>query len=345
MPVTLKDIAQEVGYSVTTVSRALAGYDDVAESTRQLIVRTAADMGYHPNATARRLRSRRTDTIGFIIPTHGPRFSDPFFSEFLAGIGNKAAEREFDLLVSTCAPGDEELKVYKRMVLERRVDGLLVVRTRHQDQRIAYLIDQGFPFVAFGRSDLGVDFPYLDVDGEAGIRQLTEYMVDLGHRRIAYVSAPPDLMFAAHRLAGYREGLLANGIHFDENLIAVGELTKASGYEAGRDLLRLAKRPSAIVACNDLMALGVVSAAQGMGLVVGHDVSVAGFDDVPLAEHVHPPLTTVRQPVYEIGQRICEMLIQLLQDGLLKERHVILQPQLVVRESCGAPAPQGEEQR
>ena len=338
MPVKLKDIAREVGYSVTTVSRALAGYDDVAESTRQLILRTAAEMGYHPDVTARRLRSRRTDIIGFIIPTHGPRFSDPFFSEFLAGIGNKAAEREFDLLVSTCAPGAEELKAYARMVLERRVDGLLVVRTRHQDQRIAYLIDQAFPFVAFGRSDLETDFPYLDVDGEAGIRQLTQYLIELGHRRIAYVSAPPELMFASHRLEGYRGALMANGIPFDENLIAVGELTKASGFEAGRDLLMLDERPTAIVACNDLMALGVVSAAQGLGLAVGHDVSVAGFDDVPLAEHVHPPLTTVRQPVYEIGQRICEMLVHLLQDGTLSERHVILQPQLVVRDSCGEPA-------
>ena len=341
MPVKLKDIAREVGYSVTTVSRALAGYDDVAESTRQLILRTAAEMGYRPDVTARRLRSRRTDIIGFIIPTHGPRFSDPFFSEVLAGIGNKAAEREFDLLVSTCAPGAEELKAYARMVLERRVDGLLVVRTRHQDQRVAYLIDQAFPFVAFGRSDLETDFPYLDVDGEAGIRQLTQYLIELGHRRIAFVSAPPELMFASHRLEGYRWALLANGIAFDENLVAVGGLTKASGYEAGRDLLMLDQRPTAILACNDLMALGVVSAAQGLGLAVGRDVSVAGFDDVPLAEHVHPPLTTVRQPVYEIGQRICEMLVQLLQDGTLSERHVILQPQLVVRDSCRAPASQG----
>ena len=169
MPVKLKDIAREVGCSVTTVSRALAGYDDVAESTRQLVLKTAAEMGYHPNATARRLRKQRTDTIGFIIPTYGPRFSDPFFSELLAGIGNKAAEQELDLLVSTRAPGSEELKVYERMVKERRVDGLLVVRTRHQDQRIAYLVEQGFPFVAFCRSDMEVDSPYLDEVGEEGM--------------------------------------------------------------------------------------------------------------------------------------------------------------------------------
>ena len=339
MSVTLKDIAREVGYSVTTVSRALAGYDDVAESTRQLVVKAAAEMGYHPDATARRLRSRRADTIGFIIPTHGPRFSDPFFSELLAGIGNKAAEYEFDLLVSTCAPGADELKVYKRMVLERRVDGLLVVRTRHRDQRIAYLVDQGFPFVAFGRSDLDADFPHLDVDGEAGMRQLVQHLIERGHRRIAYISAPPDLMFASHRLEGYRQALVDGGIPFDEALIAVGGLTKASGYEIGREFLAWDACPTAIIACNDLMALGVASAAQGLGLSVGCSVAVAGFDDVPLAEHAHPALTTVRQPIYEIGQRICEMLIYLLEDEL-KERHVLLQPQLVVRESSGTAVPQ-----
>lgn len=336
MPVTLKDIAQKVGYSITTVSRALAGYDDVAESTRQLVLKTADEMGYHPDITARRLQKQRTDTIGFIIPTHGPRFSDPFFSELLAGIGNGAAERDYDLLVSTRAPGSEEMKVYERMVRERRVDGLLVVRTRHQDQRIIYLAEHDFPFVVFGQSDLEVDFPHLDVDSGEGMRQLTRHLIDLGHRCIAYVCAPPNLMFASHRLGGYKEALAANGIPFDKTLMAVGDLTERSGYAAGWDFLTRDERPTAIIACNDLMALGIISAAQGLGLTVGQDIAVAGFDDVSLAEHAHPPLTTVRQPIYEIGQRICEMLIHLLQEDTLEERHVILEPQLIVRESCGA---------
>jgi LacI family transcriptional regulator len=335
MPVTLKDIAKKVGYSITTVSRALAGYADVAHSTRELILKTAAEMGYHPDATARRLRKQCTDTIGFIIPTYGPRFSDPFFSELLAGIGNQAAEQEYDLLVSTRAPGPEELKVYERMVMERRVDGLLVVRTRHEDQRIAYLVERGFPFVAFGRADTEDDFPYLDVDGLVGMRQLTQHLIELGHERIAYISAPLDLLFASHRLEGYRQALEAHGLPYTESIIAVGELTERSGYSAGRDLLTRGRRPTAIIACNDLMALGVISAARELGLTVGRDVAVAGFDDVSLAEHAHPSLTTVRQPIYEIGRRICEMLIDLLLGKPLAESHVILQPQLIVRASCG----------
>jgi len=336
MPVTLKDIAERVGYSITTVSRALAGYDDVAESTRQLILQTAEEMGYRPDATARRLRKRRTDTIGFIIPTHGPRFSDPFFSELLAGIGNEAAQQELDLLVSTHAPGAEEIAAYERMVTERRVDGLLVVRTRRQDPRIRYLLERGFPFVAFGRADLEADFPYLDVDGRQGMAELTRHLVSLGHRRIGYISAPLDLMFAHHRLQGFRQALREAGIPLDERLVAVGELTERSGYETGRALLEQSPPPTAIIACNDLMALGVMSAVQALGLEVGRDVAVVGFDDIPLAEHARPPLTTVRQPIYEIGRRICRMLIRLLREGSLEERQVILRPQLVVRESCGS---------
>jgi LacI family transcriptional regulator len=337
MPVTLKDIARKVGYSITTVSRALAGYDDVADSTRQLIRETATDMGYHPNATARRLRQQRTDTIGFVIPTFGPRFSDPYFSELLAGIGNAAAEQDYDVLVSTCSPdGAEETKAYARFVQGRRVDGMLVVRTREHDVRIAYLLEQDFPFVAFGRCCEEEDFCYLDVDGTVGIRQATRHLINLGHRRIAIILPPENLMFAHYRWLGFEEAMTEAGLPIEETLVEHGELTERSGYETGSDLLTRDDPPSAIVACNDLMALGVTSAAQGLGLAVGRDVAVTGFDDVSLAAHSHPPLTTVGQPIHDIGRRICEMLIHLLRGETLEERHVILEPQLIVRESCGA---------
>ncbi|MBU0704933.1 MAG: LacI family transcriptional regulator [Chloroflexi bacterium] len=337
MPVTLKDIAQKVGYSVTTVSRALAGYDDVAETTRQVILKAATETGYHPNITARRLQKQRTDTIGFIIPTFGPRFSDPYFSELLGGIGNAAAEQDYDLLVSTCSPDtSEEMQVYERFVQGRRVDGTLVVRTREQDARIVYLLEQGFPFVAFGRSRVEGDFCYLDEDSTVGLREVTRHLINLGHRRIAIVLPPKNLMFTHHRWLGFEEAMAEAGLLIEPTLVEHGELTESSGYEAGRAFLTRDDPPSAIVACNDLMALGVISAAQGLGLTVGHDVAVTGFDDVSLAAHSHPPLTTVRQPIYEIGQRICKMLIHLLQQGSLEERHVILEPQLIVRESCGA---------
>jgi LacI family transcriptional regulator len=335
--VTLRDLAAKLGLSITTVSRALAGYDDVAATTRQRVLQAAEEMGYVPDVTARRLQKGRTDTIGFIMPTSGPRFSDPFFSELLAGIGNEAARHTFDLLVSTHPPDTpEEDGAYRRMVEGRLVDGLLVVRTRRQDRRIAYLSDAGLPFVTFGRCDLDVDFPYVDEDGVQGIGLVTQHLIDRGHRRLAFIAAPNGLMFSLARRAGLDAALERNGLPLRPEYSMVGDLTQQGGFKAMNKLLNLTPPPTAVIACNDLMALGAISAAQKRGLVVGRDVAITGFDDTPLAEHSHPPLTTLRQPIYDIGRQICDMLIRLIQGDELPERHVLLQPELILRDSSGA---------
>ena len=334
--VTLKDLATELGLSITTVSRALAGYSDVAETTRRRVLATAEEMGYFPDVTARRLQKGRTDTLGFVIPTTGPRFSDPFFSELLAGIGNEAARHNFDLLVSTRPPNTaEEQTAYRRMAEGRLVDGLMVVRTRVRDWRIEYLSRTAFPFVAFGRSDLQVDFPFVDEDGYRGLVLVAEHLIALGHKRIAFISAPEDLMFCISRARGLRATLEQHALSLPKEYRMVGDLTQRSGFEAMNRLLDLPLPPTAIVACNDLMALGAISASQKRGLTVGKDVAITGFDDIPLAEHSHPSLTSVRQPVYDIGRQICRMLIRLILGEELSDRHVLLQPELIVRESSG----------
>jgi LacI family transcriptional regulator len=334
--VTLRDIATELGLSITTVSRALCGYGDVAEATRQRVVLAAEEMGYVPDVTARRLQKGRTDTIGVVIPTSGPRFSDPYFSELLAGIGNEAARHNFDLLVSTRPPDtEEEEAAYRRMVEGRLVDGLLVVRTRAQDRRIAYLAGVGFPFVAFGRSDLDVEFPYVDEDGYRGLELVIQHVLDLGHRQLALILSPQNLMFSVYRRAGAEAVLERHGLSVAPEYTLVGDLTQGGGYEATRKLLSLNPPPTAVIACNDLMALGAISAAQKQGLVVGRDIVITGFDDIPLAEHSHPSLTTVHQPIYDIGRRICDMLIGLIQGRELSNGHILLQPELIVRESSG----------
>jgi LacI family transcriptional regulator len=335
--VTLKDLAAKLDLSITTVSRALAGYGDVAEATRQRVIQAAEEMGYTPDATARRLQKGRTDTIGFVIPTQGPRFSDPFFSELLAGIGNEAARHNFDLLVSTRPPdSEEEQAAYRRMAEGRLVDGLLVVRTRVRDNRIAYLSELGFPFVAFGRSDLDLDFCYVDENGFRGMELAGQHLIDLGHRRLAYISAPSNLMFCSDRRSGLAAALERNGLSLPTEYVIVSDLTQRGGFQALNELVELSPCPTAVIACNDLMALGAISAAQKRGLVVGRDIAITGFDDIPLAEHSHPPLTTMRQPIYDIGRRICDMLIRVIQGEELVERHVLLHPELVIRESCGA---------
>jgi LacI family transcriptional regulator len=335
MAVTIKDIAKRVGLSVTTVSRALNDFDDVSVETKELIRRTAAEMGYVPNSLAQRFQKRKTDTIGLILPTFGPRFSDPFFSELLAGIGNKAANQGYDLLVSTRAPGDEELLAYHQIVQGHRVDGLVVVRTRKNDERIEFLRSVQFPFVAFGRIEGKLDFPFVDEDGVSGFRMVAEHLINLGHRRIACIASPPDLMFSQYRLEGLSSRLQELSAPLDPDLVRVGDLTQRSGYEQATELFNLLSPPTAIVAFNDLMAFGAMSAAQNRGLVVGSDISITGFDNTPMASHSHPPLTTVDQPIYQIGSMVCEMLIKCIKGEELEQTQVLLQPELNIRESSG----------
>lgn len=331
----LKDIAEELGLSVTTVSRALAGYSDVAEQTRLRVLETASRLGYVPNVIAQQLQQKRTNVIGFIIPTFGPRFSDPFFSELIAGIGNEAARQGYDVLMATVAPGPDEIDTYRRHVLSGRVDGVLLPRTRLDDQRISFLLEVGFPFVAFGRTELDLDFPWIDVDGIHGLELAVDHLASLGHRQIAYLRAPDILMFDAMRWQGFQNAMARHGLPIQEKWILRSELTQRSGYEFASRLLKSDDRPTAIVTGNDLMALGAMAAAQSLGLEVGRDISIIGFDDIPPAEHAHPPLTTIHQPIYRIATTVTDMLIRLLTNRPLEQRQILMDPKLVVRQSTG----------
>lgn len=333
--ITLKDISIKVGKSITTVSRALNDYDDVSPETKKMIQGAAEEMGYRPNIIAQRLQKQKTDTLGFIVPTFGPRFSDPFFSEFLAGVGNMSSDLGFDLLVSTQPPGEKEFKAYHKMMDGQRVDGFIIVRTRCNDGRINDLLEQDFPFTVFGRIEGRNDFPYVDEDGSYAMQQIADHLVDLGHTRIACIAPDPELMFAVTRTKGLKDGLAAHGIQMDESMCKVGDLTQKGGYLQAKAIMNEPDPPTAIVACNDLMALGAISAIQDLGLEVGKDISITGFDDIPLAEYSHPPLTTVHQPIYQIGGMVCEMLIKIILGQELGQKHILLKPSLIVRESSG----------
>lgn len=336
MTVTLKEIARRTGKSITTVSRALADYDDVSPETKALVRRVAEELGYTPNLLAQRLQKRRSDTIGLVLPTFGPRFSDPFFSEFLAGVGNAAAEHGYDLLVSTQPPGEREMQVYQQKVQSRQVDGFVIVRTRRHDPRIAYLREARFPFVAFGRTEGPLDFPFVDVDGRKGMHLIGEHLIRLGHRHLTCLAPPPELFFAEHRLEGLRQAMLSHGLNPQQCRIVLGDLTQKGGYEVTRRLLEDGERPTAIAACNDLMALGALRAIQERGLEVGKDIAVTGFDGIPMGEHSTPPLTTIYQPIYQIGRMVCEALLHVIQGETADLPQVILEPELVIRQSCGS---------
>lgn len=340
MPVTIKDIARKLGKSTTTVSRALNDFPDISLETKLLVRQAAAEMGYTPNTFAQRLKAQNTKTIGFIVPTSGPRFSDPFFSEFIAGIGNKSALLGFDLLVATRTPGESELEAYRQNVRSHRVDGFIVVRTRCQDDRIDYLLKSKFPFISFGRTCGPLNFSYVDEDGEKGMRLVVDYLADLGHTRFGIISSPENLMFTHHRLQGLYDQMRLRGIDPHNVDLLEGDLTQRSGYELANALLDRPLKPTVLIAFNDLMAIGAISAAQERGLAVGKDLSITGFDNIPMGEHSPPPLTTVNQPIYQIGASLCEILIRQISGEQTGPEQKILEPTLILRHSCGpAPAP------
>ncbi|TFH33351.1 MAG: LacI family transcriptional regulator [Anaerolineales bacterium] len=321
---------------MTTVSRALAGYNDVAEETRAVIQSSAQQLGYFPNLTARQLQNQRTDTFGIILPSVGPRFADPYFSLILAGIGDEIARWGYDILISTRPPGPEELEAYRSIVEGQRVDGIVVIRTRLEDERIAYLVERGFPFVAFGRTALDLDFPFIDEDGEAGTYELILHLTQLGHERIAYIAAPQDLTFGFNRHKGYQRALEDTGLVYRPDYVEVGDLTRRGGSSAAEKLLARPVPPTAIVAANDLMALGTMNRVQQMGLKIGSDISIAGFDDIPTAEALG--LTTLNQPIFRIGNQLSQMLLDVILGKQLVEPKRVLKPKLLIRESVGPPA-------
>lgn len=337
---TLKELAGEFNLSITTVSRALAGYSDVSPATRERILEAAARLGYRPNPLGRRLRKGRTEAVGVVIPTPQGRFADSFFLELLAGLGQGLSEAGLDLLVTTCPLGPEEITCYQRLVEGKRVDAMVVARTRRHDERISYLLERGVPFVAHGRSDLiQQPFAYLDMDGEQGFAQATRHLLELGHRRIAFVGAPAELNFAQHRLDGFSKALREAGLKPVPELVLEGDLSENSGYREARALLSLPEPPTAFLCANDLMALGVLHALRERGLRAGREVSVIGYDDIPLVHYTDPPLSTLHQPFREMGRRLVEMLLARMNGVPVEVLQEVWVPELVLRGSDGPPLP------
>lgn len=339
MQVTLKDIARRAKCSITTVSRALHGYDDVNEQTRQRIVRIANEMGYQPNAIARQLRSQRTNTIGIIQPAihYQSDTGYDFFSVLINGASHAAAAHHYDLLIGTQLPGEDEMAAYRRIIGGNRVDGVIVARTRRDDPRLRYLIEANVPFVVAGRTppDETLNFPYIDADNVAGIHLMVDHMVDLGHRHIGFLNAPDEYAFATYRHQGYLEGLDANGLSYRAGYVVMGEISEAGGAAALNTLLDRAPQITAVIASTDLMAVGAMKALASRGVQVGGAVSVGGFDDLPYAQYVTPSLTTIRQPIYEIGEELTTLLLKIISRKPFDAAGRLIAPTLVVRESSG----------
>jgi len=333
---TIRDLAKKLNLSITTVSRALDGYSDVAEETRLRVMKAADEMGYQPSYAARQLRRQRADAIGYILPSTVLQFSDPFAVNFLTGLCDEAASLCLDMVVTSSPPDSpEEQSQYRRWAQSRRVDGVILNRTRVYDWRMEFLAANNLPFVSLGRGDYQAGYPYIDILDTRAVQNLVAFLVDKGHRRIAFIGASPDLVIHVDRLAGYRQGLASAGLPLDPGLVQEGDLSEEGGYRAAQVLLGQAKPPSAIVGCNDLTALGALRAAKERGLKVGSDLALAGYDGIKETETADPPLTTIHQPTYEIARDLIRLLVGLLEGGRPAEDHRTIEPQLVRRASTG----------
>jgi LacI family transcriptional regulator len=336
MPVTIRDIAKKLNLSIGAVSRALDGYSDISEETRQKVVQSAQEMGYVPNQAARQLRRKKADAIGYILPANSPRFADPFFIEFLAGLGDETAVQPFDLLISIAAPGeDAERQIYRSWIQGHKVDGLILTHMHLHDWRAQFLIQNKIPFSALEKSLDDLDFARIEVNRREGMIELINHLVDKGFKRIAFLGGPPDLKIQADQFDGYCLGLEAHQIIFDASLIVSGDLTSSGGYQAAKQLLSIPNPPDAIVCINDESAFGVLHAAHEFGRKVGQDFAVAGFDGVQASKHTEPSLTSLDIPVYDVARQLVRMLVAEISGRPLSDRQIIISPKMLIRDSTG----------
>lgn len=333
---TIKDVARQTGLSVTTVSRALNGYDDVAETTRARVRAAARALEYHPNVMARGLQKNHTNTIGLVIPLVIHRSYDAFWLEFIGGVAATCAGRGVDLLVATGDTHDDPGAGFQRLIHGRRIDGLLVCDIRQDDPRISFLQKRTLPFVAFGRTIDQHDYAYLDVDSTAGTIQAIEHLIRLGHRRIAYLGVDPAFSFSHFRYAGYRQALAAAGLVDDPELVRHG-LTEASTPDTTKCLLALPHPPTAIFCAADFVALAALKTIHAEGLSVPGDVSLATFDDSLLVQHANPPLTAVSQPNRRLGEEAAALLLDRIANRALPLVQRLVVPALVTRASTAPP--------
>ena len=330
MTATIKDVARAAGVSVASVSRALNGHESVTEATRQRILAAAGQLRYVPHAAARSLITRRTDTIGVLLPDlHGE-----FFSELIRGIDAGARASGRHLLISSSHGSEAEAAQALRM-LPGRVDGMLVMSPHAGSDVLAANLPAGLPSVLLNTRVAAGSYPAFSVDNYGGAAAMMRHLYAIGRRRIAFIGGPDDNFDADERLRGYRDAVAARA--GASEIVLRGDFNESSGYRAGIEICERAERPDAIFAANDMMALGCLFALTERGVAVPDEIALAGFDDIPIARFVTPPLTTVRVRIADLGRRAFDRLAELIADGDDGARTTTrLDCELVVRQSSGA---------
>lgn len=332
---TLREVAEAAGVHPGTASRALniGTRSLVRPETVDRVTAAAEALGYRPNFLARSFKTRRTMSIGVVVPD----ITNPLFPPMLRGIEDRLeADGYVALVANTDNNPDRQKRIFAGM-LERRVDGLICATAHREDPGLAELVEEGLPVVLFNRVLERHAFASVSVDDAAGVRMAVEHLVDLGHRRIAHLAGPQSFSTGRARHQGYLSVMRSLGLEVDDELVAFGtSFTVPEGERCMLELLSARRKPTAVVAGNDMMALGCGAALQQAGLRCPTDVSVVGFNDMPFVDRFQPPLTTVRIPQAEVGTMAAEILLERLEVPDIPLKQVLLGPSLIVRTSTAA---------
>lgn len=327
---TMNDVAKEAGVSVATVSRVINGTDGVSKKLQQRVERAMEKLHYHPSSLARSFRQQKSMVIGVLVPL----LEHPSYSRMASAIEKKLFTYGYRAWICNSEEDEERENDYIEMLLRQRVDGIIINSSARTPQYLSELQENGIPIVMFDRilNDFECNQVFCDnsLGGYTGIRHL----VELGHKRIGVVAAPSYPEPIIRRIQGTRDAIKEFGIDDDPQLLVVGNTQLFDmGYNAARKLLNLSQPPSAIFALTDVTAVGVMHAAAELGLRIPDELSVIGYDDLPIAQYVLPPLTTVAQPIIKMGEIAVDLLLKQIENPDLKSERAVLPTQLVIRKS------------
>jgi LacI family transcriptional regulator len=331
---TIVEVARRARVSTSTVSHVVNRTRFVSPQSRARVEEAIRTLGYRPNALARSLRVGRTHTLGLVIPDS----ANPFFAEVGRAIELAAFEAGFSVILCNTENEREKEQLYLGVLAKKQVEGIVLAAADERSDPLRTLLHGRVPVVAVDRERRGLALDTVLTDNRGGGLLATRHLLALGHRRIGCVTGPARLSTTAQRLLGYRRALRDAGVPADDALVVAADFHPAAGAAALRALLALPRPPTAVFACNDLMALGVLSAAAEAGRRVPEDLAVVGYDDIELAAFAMPPLTTVAQPKAEMGRAIVKLLVDRIRDGRLPPQRAVLPVELRIRRSCGAGA-------
>ncbi|GAB4495502.1 MAG: LacI family DNA-binding transcriptional regulator [Anaerolineales bacterium] len=330
MALTLEDIARLSGVSRSTVSRVVNGDENVSPATRERVLNVIQQHNYQPNPAARRLAAGRTHTLGLVIADRtGTAFSNPYFSPIIQGVSNACNQQEYSLML-WLSNLQHEQRILRQLTSTNLVDGVIVSFTLANDPMIETLARGILPFVVIGHHPTPA-IHSVDLDHRKAAGLATRHLLQHGYRRIATISGPLSQIAGQERLQGFRQTLSEAGL-LDERLIAAGNFDETSGYTAMQKLLP--QNPQGVFVANDVMAAGAYRAIKEAGLKIPDDIAVVGFDDIPLAAQLQPPLTTIRQPMQTLGTLAVQRLLDILHQPDTPPQQLLLPPELIIRQSC-----------